>query len=693
LVVSSETGSLDLLVEARVCGLFDLFTSEGDCNKNPHANIRPMSSPAGPRGFQPYVPASSSPAEFTVKAILIGALFGLLFGASTVYLGLRAGLTVSASIPIAVLAISVLKRLGGSTILENNIVQTIGSAGESVAGGVVFTIPALIFLTPHGPGYFNYFQIAILAFAGGILGVLMMVPLRRALIVKEHDALPYPEGTACAEVLVAGERGGRLASLVFGGLGVGALWKSLSWVFNVFVTELDYSTPRTSQFPNATLNVDISPEYMGVGYVIGPRIAGTMFAGGVLSWLVLLPLLTILGEYIPVPFPPIHPNYESNPATGMPFRISEMGPAELWSAYIRYIGAGAVLAAGLIMLARTLPTILTSAREGLKDVRLGATAASRLRTERDISTAFVLAGSLLLAIFLAVAPGAPTQGSPVASILIVVFGFLFVTVSSRITGLIGTSSNPISGMTIATLILTCLIFVALGWTGDAYAPIAIGVGAVVCIAAANAGATSQDLKTGYLVGATPSYQQIGLLIGVVTSAVVIGATTLYLHRVFGIGTTDIPAPQATLMATIIKGLLSQNLPWGLVLVGVFIAVTLELCGIHSLSFAVGLYLPIATTAPILVGGLVRGLVERRTGRTEESEVGAGTLFSSGLIAGGSLCGILYAVLVGTGRIDVPQALGRLVPSLREGPSGYLAGAGLFLALAAILARQGQKKVT
>jgi putative OPT family oligopeptide transporter len=651
-----------------------------------------MATIAPPPRFQPYVPATQSPAEFTLKAIVIGSLFGLLFGASTVYLGLRAGLTVSASIPIAVLAISVLKKLGGSTILENNIVQTIGSAGESVAGGVVFTIPALIFLTPYGPAYFSYFQIAMLAFAGGILGVLMMVPLRRALIVKEHGILPYPEGTACADVLIAGERGGKLAGMVFSGLGIGALWKALSWIFNLFLTELDYSTPRSSQFPNATLNVDISPEYMGVGYVIGPRIAGTMFAGGVLSWLVLLPLLTILGQYITVPFPPIHPNYANNPSTGMPFKISEMSAPQLWSAYIRYIGAGAVLAAGLITLARTLPTIVASAREGLKDFGAGAGAAVRLRTERDIPMAAVLIGSLVLAIFLAIAPKMPTQGNFLASILIILFGFLFTTVSSRITGLIGTSSNPISGMTIATLILTCLMFVALGWTGDMYSPIAICVGAVVCIAAANAGGTSQDLKTGYIVGATPIYQQIGLIIGVVTSALVIGITTLYLHRVFGIGTPAIPAPQATLMATIIKGLLSQNLPWGLVLVGIFISVALELCGVRSLSFAVGSYLPIATTAPIFAGGLVRAYVEGRTGTREESEVGAGTLFSSGLIAGGSLCGILFAILVGTGNIALPQAIGNAVPFLHNGTSGYIASALLFIALATILGRQAQKKV-
>jgi len=643
-------------------------------------------------GFQPYVSAAQSPAEFTAKAIVIGVVFGLIFGASTVYLGLRAGLTVSASIPIAVLAISVLKRLGGSTILENNIVQTIGSAGESVAGGVVFTIPALIFLTPNGPGYFNYFQITMLTFAGGILGVLMMVPLRRALIVKEHGVLPYPEGTACAEVLVAGERGGKLAALVFGGLGVGALWKALSWVFNLFRQNVGYTFARTGQFPNATIDVDISPEYLGVGYVVGPRIAGTMFAGGVLSWLVLLPLLSILGNYMTVPLPPIHPNYANNPATGRPFLISEMAPTQLWSAYIRYIGAGAVLASGLITLARTIPTIIGSAREGLKGFG-AASGAGPLRTEREIPMSVVLIGSAVLALFLAVAPRMPTQGNILAAVLIVLFGFFFATVSSRITGLIGSSSNPISGMTIATLILTCLLFVMLGWTGDAYGPVAICVGAVVCIAAANAGNTSQDLKTGYIVGATPLYQQFGLIIGVLASASVIGWTTLYLHKVFGIGSTAIAAPQATLMATIIKGLLSHNLPWGLVLVGIFVSVTLELCGIHSLSFAVGSYLPIATTAPIYAGGLVRWWVERQTGVHEESELSAGTLFSSGLIAGGSICGILYAALVGRNYIGVFQAAGNAVPWFHdESAVAQVASGLLFFALALVTARAARRKM-
>ncbi len=630
------------------------------------------------KSFQPYVPASENMAEFTAKAIILGVLFGLLFGASTVYLGLRAGLTVSASIPIAVLAISVLKKLGGSTILENNIVQTIGSAGESVAGGVVFTIPALIFLVPEGPKYFNYTQITMLAFAGGILGVLMMVPLRRALIVKEHGLLPYPEGTACAEVLVAGERGGQLAALVFSGLGIGALFKSFTNIFNIFLAEVGYTAPRTSQFPNATVNVDLSPEYMGVGYVIGPRIAGTMVAGGVLSWLVLLPLLSLLGAYITTPFPPIHPSFAVNPATGQPFLISEMAPGQIWSAYIRYIGAGAVLAAGLITLGRTLPTIVSSAREGLKGFGTAASG-GMLRTERDLSMKIVLGGSLALAIFLAAMPGLPTQGNILVSILIVLFGFFFATVSSRITGLIGSSSNPISGMTIATLIITCVIFVALGWTGDVYGPIALSVGAIVCIAAANAGNTSQDLKTGYIVGATPIYQQMGLAIGVVTSSFIIGMTVLYMHQVFGIGSEAVAAPQATLMATLIKGLLSQNLPWGLVLVGVFIAVTLELCGIHSLSFAVGAYLPIATTAPIFIGGLVRWWVERKTGETSESDLSSGTLFSSGLIAGGSLAGILFAILVGVeqrgiGILPALQSVGGAVPFMREGNFGQIAGA-------------------
>jgi putative OPT family oligopeptide transporter len=511
----------------------------------------------------------------------------------------------------------------------------------------------------------------------------MLVPLRRALIVKEHGILPYPEGTACADVLVAGERGGELARTVFLGLGTGAFWKSLSWIFQIFPTAVGRSIARTGVLPNGTLNIDISPEYMGVGYVIGPRIAGVMFAGGVVSWLVLLPLLSIMGNYLTVPFPPV-------PASGL--RIDQMTPGQLWSAYIRYTDAGAVLAAGLITLARTIPTIVSSFGESVKDFSAKGGAASRARTERDLPMTVVLAGTVLLAIFLGIAPGMPTQGNFVASILVVVFGFFFVTVSSRIVGLIGSSSNPVSGMTIATLILTCTIFVALGWTGDWYSPVALCVGAVVCIAAANAGATSQDLKTGYIVGATPKYQQYGLIIGVIVSALIIGYTTLYLHKVMVIGSNALPAPQATLMSTIIKGLLSRNLPWGLVLVGVFISVTLELCGIHSLSFAVGSYLPIATTAPIFAGGLVRAYVEKKTGLVEESEVGSGTLFSSGLIAGGSLAGILYAVLYGNGIIRDAEGAAGLIPSIHDGTAGLVAGGLVFFALGVVLSRMGQRKL-
>jgi putative OPT family oligopeptide transporter len=534
-----------------------------------------------------------------------------------------------------VLGISVFKRLGGSTILENNIVQTIGSAGESLAAGVVFTIPSLIFLLPGGPAYFNYAQITMLAVAGGILGVLMMVPLRRALIVKEHGVLPYPEGTACADVLIAGERGGALAKTVFMGLAVGAVWKGLSWIAQMFRTAIGYSFARTSFFPNATINLDLSPEYLGVGYVIGPRIAGVMFAGGVLSWLVLLPLLSYLGNFMTVPLPPV-------PASGL--RIDQMSAPQLWSAYIRYTGAGAVLASGLITLARTIPTIVTSFRDSVKDFGAGAGQAGRSRTERDLPLMVVLVGSLLLAIFLVIAPGTPTQGNVLSAVLIVVFGFFFVTVSSRITGLVGNSSNPISGMTIATLILTCTIFVALGRVGNDYAPIALGVGAVVCIAAAIAGATSQDLKTGYIVGATPSSQQIGLMVGVVVSAFVIGLTTLYLHNVMTIGSPSLPAPQATLMSTIIAGCWRRTCRGAWCWSACSSRSCSELCGVRSLSFAVGSYLPIATTAPIFAAASCAGgsSAARATAASPRSAAARSSARAHrGRVAGGHpLCGPL-----------------------------------------------------
>jgi putative OPT family oligopeptide transporter len=597
--------------------------------------------------FKPYVPDEQIIPEFSVKAIILGAIFGIIFGAATVYLALKAGLTVSASIPIAVLAIAVFKRIGKSTILENNIVQTIGSAGESLASGVAFTIPALIFLA-GGESFFNYFNIFALALVGGILGVLMMVPLRRSLIVKEHETLPYPEGTACAEVLVAGERGGSLASKVFAGLGVAFVYKSLMSIFGLWKESPTARSSHSSSFPNASVSADITPEYLGVGYIIGPRIAGVLVAGGVLSYLVLIPLITIIGDALPTVL---------KPGAGL---IRDMSPSEIRSGYVRYIGAGAVAAAGLMTLLRTLPTIVAAFRESFKSLRDLKTGAAPARTEREIPITWVIIGSLALVFIVALLPQLPADTIPsklLMGLLVVAFGFFFVTVSSRITGIIGNSSNPISGMTIATLMATCLIFVSLGWNGEIYQTLALAVGSLVCIAAAIAGATSQDLKTGYIVGATPFYQQIGLIIGVLVSTLVIGWTLLQLDHsmqfqgvAHAIGSEKLPAPQAALMSTIIKGLLARDLPWGLVFVGAFISVVIELCGVRSLSFAVGAYLPLSTTAPIFVGGLLKALVDKmsgaRAGGHEESEVSSGMLYSTGLVAGGSLTGVLIALLSG-----------------------------------------------
>lgn len=598
-----------------------------------------QTTPKKDTDFQPFVPASSIIPEFTTKAILLGALFGVVFGAATVYLGLKVGLTVSASIPIAVLAISIFKKLGKATILESNIVQTIGSAGESVAAGVVFTVPALIFLA-GGRDYFQYFQIFTLALVGGVLGTLFMVPLRRALIVKEHGNLPYPEGTACADVLIAGEKGGNLAQKVYYGLGIAFLYKLLMSILGLWKDIPGYTFDRKSALPNGTVNGEITPELLGVGYIIGPRIAGIMVAGGVLSWLVLIPLITLLGDQLTTVFAP---------GTVL---ISEMGPDDIWSKYIRYIGAGAVTFGGIVTLVKTIPTIASAFSDSMKDFKNRKTeTVGQTRTEKDIPLIVVLVGSLALVIFMALLPNLPVN--VLSALMIVVFGFFFVTVSSRIVGLIGSSSNPISGMTIATLMATALIFVGIGWTGDAYQPLALVVGSIVCIAAANAGATSQDLKTGYLVGATPVKQQLGLIIGVVVSSLAIGFTVMLLESTLGIGERTVehpnplPAPQATLMATVIKGLLSQNLPWALVFIGMAAAAVMELCGVNSLAFAVGAYLPLSTTTPLYVGGLVRWLVERKTKQKDDSEASSGALFSSGLIAGGALTGILVAVLIGT----------------------------------------------
>jgi OPT family oligopeptide transporter len=628
-------------------------------------------SPTKDVDFQPYISAERSDvAEFTPKAILIGVVFGIIFGAATVYLALKAGLTVSASIPISVLAISVLKKLGGSTILENNVVQTIGSAGESIAAGVVFTLPGFLFLSAESGGsdFFSYWTIFTLALLGGVLGTLMMVPLRRSLIVKEHANLPYPEGTACASVLIAGEKGGNLAKLAFQGVGFAFAYAVLQKIVKLIAEAPALVSAQTNRyFPSATLNGEITPEYLGVGYIIGPRIAGVLVAGGVLAWLGLIPLLASLVPPDVIAAQLVKLGYLTtintpggaagwDPAT----RTFASTATAIYQAYVRQIGAGAVAAGGFITLLKTLPTIISAFKESLSSLREGAGAAAQRRTERDIPITVVLLGSLGLVVVMALLPFLPGTllGRLLLGVLIVVFGFFFVTVASRIVGIIGSSSNPISGMTIATLMATCLIFIGIGWTGDVYQPMALCVGGMVCIAAANAGATSQDLKTGYLVGATPRAQQIGLMIGAVAAAVVIGLTMKLLDtpteamRAQGIehmiGTEKFPAPQGTLMATLIKGLLSFNLDWQFVLVGVFLSVTMELCGVKSLSFAVGAYLPLSTTAPIFVGGAIKGVADyvaqRKGEKVEESELGPGNLFATGLVAGGALAGVLVAIL-------------------------------------------------
>lgn len=649
---------------------------------------------------KPYVAPAQEIAEFSWRAVILGCFFGLLFGAVTVYLALRAGLTVSASIPIAVLAIAVFKRLGRSTILENNIVQTIGSAGESIAAGVVFTTPAFLFIA-GGKDYFNYLQIMTLAAVGGVLGVLLMVPMRRALIVKEHGNLPYPEGTACAEVLVAGERGGEMARTVFAGFWIALFYTVLQRIGRFWKETFQFRTGPDAAFKNATLTSEVTPEYLGVGYIIGPRISGIMVSGSVLSWIALIPLLsmfvsdeTVMADLRKLGFSQAW--IDSHPLKADWF----------YRAYIRYVGAGAVTMAGLATLIRTLPTIYSSVRDSIRDIRSAreGTGGGVLRTERDIPMTWVLLGSVVLAFIIAVLPNLPTGSFPgnlLTGILILIFGFFFVAVSSRIVGLIGSSSNPISGMTIATLLGTTLVFLTLGMSGDAYQGAALCVGAIVCIAAANAGATSQDLKTGFIVGATPIRQQIGLLIGVIASVSVIGVTLIGLHNSeYGpIGEARLPAPQGTLMATVIKGVLSQDLPWGFIFVGAALALVVQLCGVSGLAWAVGAYLPISTTFPIFIGGSMRWLSEKISGKKEEAEVSSGMLYSTGLVAGGSIAGLLFAGLIS---LDVPTVqnvvgtAGKLGSALNIleifGEHGTWSALFMFAVLCSFLVRRSLRKL-
>jgi len=631
-----------------------------------------------PTNFKPFVPAETKMAELTLKSIITGALFGIIFGASTVYLALKAGLTVSASIPIAVIAITLGRRFLKTTILENNIIQTTGSAGESIAAGVVFTLPGFLFLSdPNSANFFNYFTILILATFGGILGTLMMIPLRRSLIVKEHGTLPYPEGTACASVLKAGERGGDFAKTAFMGLGFAFAYAILQKIFHVIAETPAFFTKQTNKiFPSARVSGEITPEYMGVGYIIGPKIAGVLVAGGVLSWFVLIPLLASLVDPSIIATQLVKIGYlnDVNTAGGsMGWDPATQNFANwsdaIYKAYIRQIGAGAVAAGGFITLIKTIPTIISSFKGSIGSLKQsgvdGVQEEKAPRTERDLSIKVVGIGSLMLLLVIAFLPQTLIPGTNIGSklllgLLVIIFGAFFVTVASRIVGLIGSSNSPISGMTIATLMGTCLIFIMVKWTGHIYEPMALVVGSMICIAAANAGATSQDLKTGFLVGATPRSQQIALFVGAIVSSLAIGATIKLLDQPtaemaaqgiqHAIGTDKYPAPQGTLMATLIKGILSFNLDWQFVLVGVFMAIVVELCGIRSLSFAIGIYLPLSTTLPIFIGGAIRGLVEWRNKRKniqvapEEEDLGKGNLFATGLVAGGALAGVLVAFL-------------------------------------------------
>jgi putative OPT family oligopeptide transporter len=654
--------------------------------------------------FRPFVPADKNVKELTVKSILIGCLFGVIFGAATVYLALKAGLTVSASIPIAVIAITLGRKFFKTTILENNIIQTTGSAGESIAAGVAFTLPGFLFLsTSDSKEYFNYLTIMILAIVGGLLGTLLMIPLRRALIVNEHNNLPYPEGTACGDVLKAGEKGGDFAKTAFWGLGVAFVYASLQKVFH-FIAELPfYMTQQTNKFfPSARVSGEITPEYLGVGYIIGPRIAGVLVAGGVLSWFVLIPLLATVIPADVIANQLVRVGYLADitkaggrgnwdPATHSFGDYS----AAIYYAYIRQIGAGAVTAGGIITLLKTIPTISKSIKSSVASLKgSGQEGTAKVeRTDKDLSLKVVGLGSLALIILISVIPQIPGDSflqKLLVGLLVVLFGALFVTVSSRIVGLIGSSNNPISGMTIATVMGTSLIFLAVGWSGTNYEPLVLVVGGMICIAAANAGATSQDLKSGYLVGATPRNQQIALFAGAIVSSIVIGLTIQYLDaptaemRAQGIehaiGTQTYPAPQATLMATLIKGILSQNLDWQYVFVGIFVAVVIELCGIKSLSFAVGVYLPLSTTLPIFIGGAVKGIVDMRKAKTdvvataEEEELGKGNLFATGLVAGGAVAGVLIAFLAGS------DAGGRFLAAvnLEHGIAGALSEGGYFI---------------
>ena len=581
--------------------------------------------------FKPYVPAEKITPEITITSVVMGILLAVIFGAANAYLGLRVGMTVSASIPAAVIAMGVIRIImRRNSILESNIVQTIGSAGESLAAGAIFTLPALFLWAAEGkmdkPGIV---EITLIALIGGLLGVFFMVPLRNALIVKEHGVLPYPEGTACAEVLLAGEKGGANATTVFAGMGFAALFKIIIDGFKLVSGEISVAVKGFA----GAIGTQIYPAVLSVGYICGARIASFMFAGGVLSWLVIIPLIVMFGGDATI-YPVVDQTISEVYAAG--------GAKAIWSNYIRYIGAGALAAGGIISLIKSLPLIVKTFGGAMKSM-LGGGKTTDARTDKDINIVVVLAAIVILAFVIWLVPAIPV--SLIGAFIIVIFGFFFATVSSRMVGLVGSSNNPVSGMAIATLLIATLILKVTGAEGVAGMASAIAIGSVICIVAAIAGDTSQDLKTGFLLGATPKKQQIGEIIGVVAAALAIGGTLYLLDSAWGFGSEQLAAPQATLMKLITEGVMSGNLPWELVFVGVFIAIVVEIIGIPVLPFAIGIYLPVQLNACIMVGGLVRlGLDKLKKGEEEKkSIINDGILFCSGMIAGEGLVGILLAL--------------------------------------------------
>ena len=578
--------------------------------------------------FKPYIPADKVLPELTPVSIILGILLAVVFGGANAYLGLRVGMTVSASIPAAVISMGIIRViLRRDSILENNMVQTIGSAGESLAAGAIFTLPALFMWAEEGGTSMpSLVEIALIALIGGVIGVMFMIPLRSALIVQEHGKLPYPEGKACAEVLVAGEEGGAKASTVFAGLGIAAAYKFITDGLKVFPSEVTY---EIKSYKGSGVGMDVLPALLGVGYICGARVSSYIFAGGVIGWFVLMPLIALFGADLTI-FPASVP-------------VSELGASGIWSNYIRYIGAGAVAAGGIISLVKNLPLIAKTFRQALKSYGSKGNG-DNSRLNKDIPMNIVILTIGVMAIIMWLVPAVPV--SLLGAIIIVIFGFFFATVSSRMVGIVGSSNNPVSGMAIATLLIATMAIKGSGKTGIDGMTAAIAIGSVICIIAAIAGDTSQDLKTGYLLGATPKKQQIGELIGVLASGLAIGGVLYLLNAAWGYGGAEVPAPQATLMKMIVEGIMGGNLPWNLVFVGVFLALGLEILRIPVMPFAIGLYLPIYLNATIMIGGVVRMVMDARKNvdeKTKEQQSTDGTLYCAGMIAGEGLVGILLAI--------------------------------------------------